>query len=345
MAVPLDASGRKLRGSPTPVHDPIPVAPNNNGNSEVFVSAGGALVSAVGASASRLSWLSADGSSRPILPDARDYQVPRLSPDGRRIAVLIRDGSSRDVWILDLPTGTLSRLTNASQVTSVEWARDGKRVIYNGPGPDARGVVWSKMVDVASPPEVLLRLPGLTPSAALAPDGQSLLVRSLGANGWKTFRSTIGSTAPPTLWAPGPGDDFSVEISPDGHWAALVNNESGRGEAYIRSYPEPTAKVQVSVGGAQALSWNADGTRLYYTSGAAIISARLALGATVQVVSRDTVFRARGNASFLTSFSEANFDLSRDGSRMLYLAPVASTYELIVVPNWLREFREKISRK
>ncbi|HEY9518381.1 MAG TPA: protein kinase [Gemmatimonadales bacterium] len=344
MALGLDASGRKVNGSPTPVHDPVTVAPNNNGNSEVFLSSGGALVSAVGSTASRLSWLSRDGSVRPVLPEVRAYQVPRLSPDGRRIAVLIRDGTSQDVWIHDLPTGTLSRLTDASRVTSVEWARDGKRVIYTAPGPDARGVVWSKMVDVASPPEVLLRLPGLTPSASMAPDGRSLLVRSLGASGWETFRSTIGSAAAPTPWAPGRGDDFNVKISPDGRWAALVNDESGRNEAYIRSYPEPTAKVQVSVGGAQALAWGADGTRLYYASSAGIISARLALGATVQVLSRDTLFRPRGNTTFLSDFTEANFDLSLDGSRVLYLAPVSSSYELIVVPNWLREFREKLAR-
>jgi Tol biopolymer transport system component len=345
MAVGLDASGRKLRGSPTPVHDPVPVASNNNGNSEVFISSGGALVSAAGATASRLSWLSRDGSSWPVLPDARDYQVPRLSPDGRRIAVLIRDGTSQDVWIHDLPTGTLSRLTDAARVTSVEWSRDGKRVIYTAPGSDARGVVWSKMVDVALPPEVLLRLPGLTPSASMAPDGQSLLVRSLGARGWETFRTTIGSSAAPTPWATGRGDDFNVKISPDGHWAALVNDESGRTEAYIRSYPEPTAKIQVSVGGAQALAWGADGTTLYYASSAGIIAARLALGSTVQVMSRDTVFRTRSNLTFLSAFSEANFDLSLDGSRVLYLAPVSSSYELIVVPNWLREFREKVARR
>jgi Tol biopolymer transport system component len=344
MALGLDASGRKVTGSPTPVHDPVTVAPNNNGNSEVFLSSGGALVSAVGSTASRLSWLSRDGSVRPVLPEVRAYQVPRLSPDGRRIAVLIRDGTSQDVWIHDLPTGTLSRLTDASRVTSVEWARDGKRVIYTAPGPDARGVVWSKMVDVATPAEVLLRLPGLTPSASMAPDGQSLLVRSLGASGWETFRSTIGSAAAPAPWAPGRGDDFNVKISPDGRWAALVNDESGRNEAYIRSYPEPTAKVQVSVGGAQALAWGADGTRLYYASSAGIISARLALGATVQVLSRDTLFRPRGNTTFLSDFTEANFDLSLDGSRVLYLAPVSSSYELIVVPNWLREFREKLAR-
>jgi serine/threonine-protein kinase len=345
MAIALDASGRKVSGSPTPVHDPVAVAPNNNGNSEIFLSSGGALVTAVGSTASRLSWLSLDGSVRAVLPDARDYQAPRLSPDGRRIAVLIRDGTSQDVWILDLPTGTLSRLTDAARVTSVEWTRDGKRVIYTAPGPDARGVVWSKMVDVASPPEVLLRLPGLTPSASMAPDGRSLLVRSLGASGWETFRSTIGPAAAPTTWASSPGDDFSVRISPDGRWAALVNDESGRNEAYIRSYPEPTAKVQVSVGGAQTLAWNADGTRLYYASSAGIMSARLAVGTTVQVLSRDTLFRTRGNLSFLSAFGEADFDLSLDGLRVLYLAPVSSSYELIVVPNWLREFREKISRK
>src|SRR2546430_2320122 len=45
---------------------------------------------------------------------------------------------------------------------------------------------------------------------------------------------------------------------------------------YVRSYPEPNVKVQVSVGGGQGPVWSADGTRLYYVSGSAIIEARLA---------------------------------------------------------------------
>ena len=65
----------------------------------------------------------------------------------------------------------------------------------------------------------------------------------------------------------------------------------------------------------------------------------------MQVLSRDTVFRSRGNLTFLSAFSESTFDLSLDGSRVLYLAPVSSSYELIVVPNWLREFREKLARR
>jgi hypothetical protein len=48
--------------------------------------------------------------------------------------------------------------------------------------------------------------------------------------------------------------------------------------------------------------------------------------------------------TFLSDFTEGNFGLRLDGSRVLYPAPVSSSYELIVVPNWLREFREKLAR-
>ena len=345
MAVGLDVSGRRLIGSPFPVHDPVRVSPNNNGNSDVFVSSGGALVSAAGSRLSRLTWLSASGVTTPVLPEVRDYEVPRISPDGRRIAVLIRDGTNQDVWIHDLTTGTLSRLTDAQRVTSAEWTRDGKRVIYTAPGPDARGVVWSKLVDGAAPAEALVRLQGLTPQASPAPDGKSLLLRSLGTNGWETFRAEVGSRAPATVWAAGPGEDFSVQISPDGRWAALINTESGRGEAYVRSYPDPSVKVQVSNGGALTLVWSEDGTRLYYATPSGIIGARLSLGATVQVLARDTVFRLARNPGFGSAFSAANFAITKDGSRLLYRAPVVSSFELIVVPNWLQEFREKVARK
>ena len=135
--------------------------------------------------------------------------------------------------------------------------------------------------------------------------------------------------------------DVTPRFSPDGRWVALSTDESGADEVYVRSFPEPTVKVQVSVGGGTGVTWSADGTRLYYVSGSAIMEARLATGAAVRVLSRDTVFSSIRGGS--VGFGQANYDVSRDGSRIIMPVSQSQSYQLIVVPNWLTEFRQRVA--
>jgi len=340
MAVSLDPSGKRVKGRPIPVLDPVTVLAANNGNSSIFISRGGALVTGLGTHRGQLTWLGRDGVSRPISREVHEYYQPRLSPDGRRIAALLSDGSRSDVWIHDLETGTLSRLTNVETVTSVEWARDGKRVVYSAGGSD-KDKIWAQSVEVASAPEKLADLPYLTPLADLSTDGHSLVVQSLVDNGWDVLRVVLDSGGAIRPFSASKDNDVIPRFSPDGHLVAVVTNESGNFEVYIRSFPVPTAKVQVSVGGGSSPVWSADGTRLYYLSGNVIVEARLATSGGVRVVSRDTAFtQVRGGGG---GFGQANFDVTRDGSRIVIPASQSQAYQLIVVPNWITEFRAKMA--
>ncbi|HEV8355727.1 MAG TPA: protein kinase [Gemmatimonadales bacterium] len=341
MAVPLDAGGRKVTGQPVPVLDPVPVLAGNNGNSDIFLSRGGALVSAAGSHVARLVWQSSDGKTEPIGAEARDFQRPRLSPDGKRIAVLVAEGPRKDIWVHDLTTGTLSRLTNVETVTSVEWTADGKRVVYSAANQEMRGVIWAQSVDVASAPVELARVSGLTPDVVPAPDGRSLLATNLATSGWDVLRISLDSPRTTVPFAFSAANETGPRISPDGHWTALVSAESGRNEVYVRSYPEPTAKIQISTGGGGGPVWSADGARLYYRTGNAIMVARLKTGAAVQVMGRDTAFRQLVTQQ--AALGAAAFDVARDGSKLVVPADLRNTYELIVVPNWIGEFRQRMA--
>jgi serine/threonine-protein kinase len=342
MAVPLDASHKRVGGQAVPVLDPVPVVPATNGNSDIFISRGGALVSAAGSRAAQLVYLSPDGGSRPIGPEVRDFQRPRLSPDGKRIAVLIADGTRTDIWIHDLTTGTLSRLTNVETVTSVEWTADGKRVVYSATNPELRGILWAQSVDVASAPVEIARIPGLTPDVVPGPDGRSLLAANLSTGGWDVVRVSLDSSRTPVPFAASQANENAPRISPDGRWAAIVSDESGRNEVYVGSFPEPTAKIQISVGGGTGAAWSADGTRLYYQAGNSILVARLKTGDAVQVASRDTAFR-RVVVAGANLQGAADYDVTRDGARAVVAADLRSSYQLIVVPNWITEFRQRMA--
>src|SRR6185369_10269096 len=78
----------------------------------------------------------------------REFQTPpRLSPDGRRIAVsIITDGNS-DIWIQDLERDTLTRLTfNEGRDLFPVWSHDGQD-IYFTTNRDGKWAILRKHAD------------------------------------------------------------------------------------------------------------------------------------------------------------------------------------------------------
>jgi serine/threonine-protein kinase len=340
MAVRLDARRRRVEGKPIPVLDPVGVIAANNGNSAIYVSQGGALVTGSQNGLARLAWVERGGAPQPIGRELRNFVQPRLSPDQRRIAMLIYDGSKSDVWLYDLATGTLSRLTTLGNVTSVEWSPDGREVNYSAGGFEARAGIWRQAVDAASPPERLLELSHLTPVVSMSPDRRWLAVASLYDN-WDIMRASLDSPRTIEPFVATRAQEVNPRISPDGHWIAIVSNESGSFEVYVRSFPEPTARLQVSVGGGVSPQWSADGRSLYYVTGNAIVQARLAPEAVPRVLSRDTAFAGVRSAG--APYGEANYSIARDGARQVIPVGESGGYQLVVVPNWIGEFRERMA--
>jgi serine/threonine-protein kinase len=341
MAVALDARRRRTDGRPIPVHDPVQFGSANNGNSGIFVSPGGALVTSRGGARGRLTWVRTDGRTEAVLPQARTIDLPRLSPDERRIAVVVREGQKADVWIYDIALSTFSRLTSMETVTSVEWTADGSRVVFTAGGENMRGAVWWQLASGGSPAEKLFEQPFLTPHATLSPDGRSLLVNSLQESSWNIRRVPLDSERVARDYATTRANEGGPAFSPDGRWVALQSDESGRSEVYVRSFPDPSSRIQISAGGGNEPAWSRDGTRLYYRAGSALLAARVAFSPTFTVLGRDTV---QADAPFVASlFWGANYQVSRDGRRILAILSDADDYQLVVSPNWITELRRRIA--
>jgi dipeptidyl aminopeptidase/acylaminoacyl peptidase len=340
MAVALDARRKRVNGRPIPVHDPVPVGSANNGNSGIFISPGGALVTARGGARGKLVWVHADGRTAAVLPQARTFVTPRLSPDERRIAVVVDEGQKADVWIYDVALSTFSRLTSVETVTSVQWA-DGARVLFTASGEKARGAVWLQPAMGGSPAEKLFEHPLLTPYAAVSPDGRSLLVNSIQESSWNLLRVPLDSERVARAYLTTRANENAPAFAPDGRWVAVESDESGRVEVYIRSFPDPSSKIQISTGGGSGAVWSRDGTRLYYLAGSGLLAARVALSPTFTVLGRDTVL---SSASFVEgAFDGASYQVSRDRQRFLAVLSDADDYQLVVSPNWITELRQRVA--
>jgi hypothetical protein len=136
---------RMFGGPATPIAEGILMGFTSGTAGFAFSPTGTLVYLPVGESANRsLVWVDRRGSATPIAAPVRPYSYPRLSPDGRRVAVHVGVGLS-DIWAYDLDRGTLTRLTFATVATEPLWTPDGKRVVFRitQPGTGAGyGLNW-----------------------------------------------------------------------------------------------------------------------------------------------------------------------------------------------------------
>jgi serine/threonine-protein kinase len=342
MAVGVDLAGKRTVGTPIPVHDPVAVAPGFNGNSDVFISTGGAMVTATGSANGTLSWIAADGRITAISPHVQAYTAAKLAPDEQRIATLQATGDQHDIWIYDLRLGTSSRLTTSGKVNSVEWAPDGTHLVYTAAN-DSGSAIWRQLAAGGTAPERLAELPYPVVDAVLSPDGKALLATALPHDDWNTFRIALDSPAVSRAYLVTHSNQHAPRFSPDGKWVALSDDESGQDEVYIRSYPDPTIKVQISSGGGAEPTWSSDGTRLFYTAGSVLFSAQLSMKSGLTLVGRDTVQANVPVNGTLYGYFSANYQVPRDGKRIVAIAPDRNSFQLVISPNWITEFRKRVA--
>jgi len=344
MAVALDVRGKRTRGAPIPVHDPVQVASEFNGNSGIFVSNGGGLVTSRVGARGRIAWTSRDGRVELISPQMREFQFARLSPDERRIAVLVAEGAKRDVWIYDMALATFSRLTSVENVLFLEWSADGTRIVFTTADGDGGSSVWSQLASGGSQADRLFHQADPIVMATMAPDGKSLLVNTPVEDYWGLFRVALDSAPAARSYLIGRKTTLHApQFSPDSKWVAFLSTESGRDEVYVRSFPDPSAKIQVSVAGGVEPAWSRDGRHLYYRSGSSLLEATMSLSPTLAVLARDTVL---SNATALGSqvgYDRASYQPTRDDKRFLTIFRDGNDFELVISPNWITELRRRVA--
>ncbi len=122
-------------------------------------------------------------------------------------------------------------------------------------------------------------------------------------------------------------------LSPDGHSLAYVSDESGRQEVYVRVFPGPGPRLQVSAGGGSEPRWARSGRVLYYWHADSLIAVDLARPP-VLALGRRTL-RLQGSYSHIPV--AANYDVFPDGG-VLLLRLQHQPSQVIVVVNWTAEW-------
>jgi hypothetical protein len=327
MAVPFDARARRTTGTAVNVGDSIDLAAGG----QPYLSPTGGLVFPRGTRAGRLLWLDRAGHSTPAIADARGFSNVRLSPDERQAALTITTGRKSDLWILDVAAGTLTPLTTAGTVRNPAWSSDSRRVLY----PSTQGgpaSLWWQPVDASGPAVKAADPPNNPWWMDLAPDGAHVAYSAIYNGSFNLEALALDGSKATIELAASPAADGFPRFSPDGTLIAYTSEESGTSEVYVRTFPD-AGRVRVSVDGGRRAIWDADGKRLYYTSGSRMYVATIARDPVLRVVSRAALF----NVDRLI-----DFDVTKDG-RFLVIEADGPNTSLVVIPNWKTELQRLTS--
>lgn len=332
MAQPFDPGKLQMTGEAFPVADMI--ASSEITRMSFFSSSpNGALVYRPDSQDGALiqpAWYNRDGKLIRAAGEPRHYRQGTLSPDEKRFAAQILDSTSRnsDIWMLDLTSGILSRMTSdRANKDTVAWSPDGREILFSS---NKTGVLnlYRKMAGGGDEQLIHAATEAVYPAEWLK-DGSFTFMNT---NGKSFYRLAPGAgMKPETLLK----TDFSkdgLRVSPDGRWAAYNTNESGRQEVYVAAFPSFTERRQVSSSGGVQGYWRKDGRELFYLSlDGKMVSVPIQPGTALEAGIPKVLFPTRIRAASVMD----QFAVSGDGQRFLLLESLESESKpFTIVLNW-----------
>ena len=347
MAVAFDAETLKLTGTPVPVVEGV--LTDRGDYAHWSVARSGMLVYAPGGfkeAEHTLVFVDRKGDAAPVgTPARRPYRFPRLSPDGRRVAVTL-GGIQSTLWLYDLSGGAFNRLTFAGNNDWAAWTPDGKSVTYASNRAEPWRLFW-KPFDGSGKEDLLLpRTTGNQQPYSWSADGKALFYSdSTPATGQDIWVLPIDGDRRPRPIVRTPASELDARLSPDGRWLAYASDESGRYEVYVQSFSGSGGKWAISADGGREPVWAHNGRELFYRSGDKMMAAAVATQPTFQAATPRLLFQ--GPYEGTTTLSP-DYDVTVDDQRFLMVraseqrSPPA---DFNVVLNWFQELKRLVPTK
>ncbi|MEE9569669.1 MAG: protein kinase, partial [Candidatus Binatia bacterium] len=343
MAVPFDLGTLELGGTPVPVVDGVlsrmwggvPVSYYTISNTGSLAYLPGRQVPFIWSS--KLVWVDREGLSTPLTEGENAYLYPRISPDGKQLAVSLQTDEGRNIWLYDLEGGRSRRLTFEGTMHFVStWTPDGQRLTYHSSFA-GQGLFW---IDVRgnSPLEKLSVNEFVPWPGSWSPDGTVLAYTEANpvTNGDIWILPREGGD--PVPFAQTAYDERHAAFSPDGRFIAYISDESGQAEVYVQPYPGPSGKEVASINGGSEPVWSPDGRELFYRLGDKILVVDVELEPELALGQPRVLFQGSFSPTLVGS---PNYDVSPDGTRFIMIKRTDNPPTHInVVLNWFEELKQ-----
>jgi eukaryotic-like serine/threonine-protein kinase len=355
-AVPFDLKRLEVTGQPAPILEGVVAVPDTGGAQFSFSDTGNLVYVAGRGGFGDVSiyWMDRMGKFTPLRDAPGDYRNPAFSPDGKRLAVEINDGTRSDIWVYEWERDTLRRLTFGGKGNfRPVWTPDGQRITYSsfersgefslywkqadGSG-DALRLTGSKNESYAQswrPDGKVLTFDQLNPGTSR--DIMTLAVEGDEKSGWK-----VGEPKP---FLNSPFSETTAAFSPDGRWLAYQSDESGNFEVYVRPFPGPGGKWLISTGGGGNTVWSRNGKELFYRT----VDSKIMVANYTDTSDSFHADKPKlwSPGQFTSLGNSLNFDLHPDGKRFAVLkAPVTGEVlkmdKVTFIINFFDELRRKV---
>jgi serine/threonine protein kinase len=360
-AIPFDLDRLEAAGGPVPIVEGVfrQIAP------QYALSESGTLVYVPGTMGAAipqrtLVWVDRQGKEEPLSAAPNPYFGPRISPDGKRLALTSYIGGNIDIWIWDFVRETMTRLTfdEANDLFPL-WTPDGQRIVFASNREPPISAYW-KAADGTGKVE---RISSVTDRpnipASWSSDGNTLVLMELASiNNLDIGAMSMGNDKARMTLLQEKYLEAQPRISPDGRWMAYISDESGQNEVYVRPFPEVESggRWQVSTNGGDSPLWSPDGRELFYRNGDAVMVVSVKTEPTFSLETPTTLFSGTYVSSEVgATWNEFNpWDIHPDGKRFLMIKPLQATDEastegiprkINIVLNWLEELKERVPVK
>jgi serine/threonine-protein kinase len=344
LAVPFDRDRLEVTGAPVPLVDEVQ-------QNQFSISDEGALLYGEGGAAAlapeiTLTWVDRQGGTRPLTEKPGTYVEPRLSPDGRRLVLTAVEDQSIDIWVLELARETMTRLTFEGGNDSIPlWTPDGKHVSFSS---DRAGGwnVFSVPSDGSGQPVQLTKSDHPTTATSWSSDGKLLAFQQVRPETKLDIGVLSVEDGEEKIFLATPFDEFQPTFSPDGRWLAYTSNESGREEVYVRAFPGPGGKWQISTEGGAHPMWAPSGGELFYRYRNQMMAVPIsASGQALSLGRAVSLFEGNYRKAPFSVQELAYYDVAGDGQRFVMMKPFqrdGDPTRLHVVLNWFEELKARV---
>jgi len=332
-AVPFDLSAMRTTGNLAILPEQIRTEIYGAGQYSFSRDGTLAYVSGNSSNSGVLVWVDRNGNEVPLDTPPQRFGSFHISPDGRRAAIEL-SGVGPDIWLLETARPGLTRVTTCQTARYPVWSPDSRSITYTLRDGNRYKIV-SVPVDKSEEPKLMYQSEESIVSQCWSPDGGSLAF-SVRANSGDLHVLHIGTGKTRPL-ENSRFHEWGAVFSRNGKWIAFTSDESGRYEVYVRPFPGPGARVQVSAGGGEEPVWGPADKEIVYRSGTVWMSVPIALEPEFQ---RDPP-RRLFEGGYL-NVPGPSFDISPDGSRFLLIRPIetqTSVTEIQIVFNWFEELK------
>jgi len=339
LASAFDLGRMKVTGPEIPLLENL--RSSADGSAQFALSGSGSLVYASGGPppARTLIWVDRQGNARPLPAQARMYGQPRVSPDGRRLAVEIGDGAGSDIWTYDLARDVLARLTYDRKSEFPRWAPDGKHLVFSSA---KSGVInlFFQAADGSGQAEQLFPSEVEQWVGSWSRDGRMLtFVQVSPTDSGDIWVLPLQGERKPQPFLRAPFTQYGALISPDGRWLAYLSDESGRFEVYVTSFPSGQGKWQISTEGGTQVIWAPTGRELFWRNGDKVMAAGVEANTTFAAAKPMLLF----SAAYMRHWQGLpDWDITPDGQRFVMIknSEAESPTQVNVVLNWFEELKK-----